>query len=116
MQARGFTAPAEASSRGGSETTHMTFTHPVRIPGATLPAGAYVFQLALSKHAVWIISEDDGKSFGPYLLLQRHRTGSDTKRKIIVTRSDWTGAAPTIRAWFGQYRQMGYEFIYPEAQ
>ena len=32
-------APAEANWAGVDNTTHMTFKHPVRIPGVTLPGG-----------------------------------------------------------------------------
>ena len=42
--------PAEAAF--DSRTTHMTFDHPVRVPGATLPAGHYVFTVDTS-HVVW---------------------------------------------------------------
>ncbi len=108
-------APAEANSAGG-ETTHMTFKHPVRIPGVTLPAGGYVFQLNDNKQAVWIFSEDNSKVFGPYLILPRHRIESTTKRVVIFDRSPEAGGVPTIRAWFGRHRQQGHEFIYPNGR
>ncbi len=108
--------PAEAGSwMGGYETTHMTFSDPVRIPGATLPAGSYVFRLTQSKHAVWIIDEEDGTVFGPYLTRPRQRRGSraDNKRVILVDRTADAGGVPVIRAWFGRYQDRGYEFVYP---
>ena len=52
--------PAEAAY---SRTTHMTFDHPVRVPGATLPAGHYVFTVDTS-HVVRIRNEDDGRVYG----------------------------------------------------
>ena len=111
-------APAEANSKG-SDTTHMTFKHPVRIPGVTLPAGRYVFQLNDSRDWVRIFSEDNSKVFGPYLIMPRRRIGSTTKRAVIFDRSPEAGGVPRIRAWFGQGHPSadadwngGYEFIY----
>ncbi len=108
-------APAEANSALG-ETTHMTFRHAVRIPGVTLPAGRYVFQLNDGRQAVWIFSEDNSKVFGPYLILPRRRIESTTKRVVIFDRSPEAGGVPTIRAWFGRHRQQGHEFIYPNGR
>ena len=105
--------PAEADWTRMEETTHMTFKHAVRLPGVTLPAGRYVFQLNENKQAVWILSEDNSKVFGPYLIVPRVRTESTDKRVVIVDRSSEAEAVPTIRAWFGRGEQRGHEFIYP---
>ncbi len=37
--------PAEAAFDYDNKTTHMTFEHAVRVPGATLPAGHYLFSV-----------------------------------------------------------------------
>ena len=55
--------PAEAAV--DSRTTHMTFEHPVRVPGATLPAGHYIFTVNTNQ-VVWIRNDDDGHVYGPY--------------------------------------------------
>ena len=104
-------APAEANWAGMDNTTHMTFKYPVRIPGVTLPAGRYVFQLNDSKQAVWIFSEDNNKVFGPYLTIPRRRLESTTKRVVIFDRSPEAGGVPTILGWFGRNREQGHEFI-----
>ena len=104
-------APAEASSNG-SDTTHMTFEHPVRIPGVTLPAGRYVFQLDDSRDFVRIFTEDYSKEFGPYLVNTRRRIPSTTKRVVMFDRSLEAGGVPTIRAWWSGYREQGHEFVY----
>ena len=104
-------APAEANWAGVNATTHMTFKHPVRIPGVTLPAGRYVFQLSDSTRAVWIFSEDHSKVLGPYLILPRRRNESTTKRVVSFDRSPEAGGVPAIRAWFGRGEEQGYEFM-----
>ncbi len=93
------------------DTTHMTFKHAVRLPGVTLPAGRYVFELNESKQAVWILSEDNSDVFGPYLIQPRRRIESTTKRVVIFDRSSEARGVPTIRAWFGAHREQGHEFI-----
>ena len=109
-------APAEANGAGMDNTTHMTFKHPVRIPGVTLPAGRYVFQLNDSKQVVWIFSEDNSEVFGPYLILPRLRVESTTKRVVIFDRSPEAGGVPTILAWFSRHRRTGHEFMYPNGR
>ncbi len=99
--------PAEAAFDG--RTTHMTFEHPVRVPGATLPAGHYVFTVDTS-HVVWIRNEDDSHVYGPYLTLPIRRLERVGKRKIVVERSADANGIPTLRGWFGRGRQGGYEF------
>ena len=108
-------APAEANSNG-SDTTHMTFTHPVRIPGVTLPAGRYVFQLSHGNQIVRIFSEDNNKVFGPYLTLSNRRNGNLAKRVVIFDRSPEAGGVPVIRGWFGRQRQYGHVFVYPNGR
>ena len=92
-----------------------SFKHPVRIPGVTLPAGSYVFELNQDKQVVWVFSEDDGDVFGPYFTRQRRRLESTSKRKIVVEHSKDANGIPTLRAWFGRDKKRGYEFVYPRS-
>ncbi len=103
--------PAEAAS--DIRTTHMTFEHPVRVPGATLPAGHYVFTVDPS-HVVWIRNEDDNHVYGPYFTLpiKRLEWTSATKRKIVVERSADANGIPTLRGWFGRGHKDGYELVW----
>ena len=108
-------ATVEADSpfaNGSGGMTHMTFKHPVRIPGVTLPAGRYVFQLNDSRDFVRIFTEDNSKVFGPYLVNTRRRIPSTTKRVVMFDRSLEAGGVPTIRAWWSGYREQGHEFVY----
>ena len=52
-------APAEANGAFKDRTTHLVLEHPVRVPGATLPAGHYLFTVDPSHRVVWIHNEDD---------------------------------------------------------
>ena len=100
-------APAEAAGR----TTHVTLDHAVRVPGATLPAGHYVFTVTPSS-AVWIRNEDDNHVYGPYLTRPILRFTSTSERKIIVVRSGVANSVPTLRGWFGGNRERGHELVW----
>ena len=102
-------APAEAAF--DSRTTHMTFEHPVRVPGATLPAGHYVFTVSAS-HVVWIRNQDDNHVYGPYFTRPIRQLKSRSTRKIKVVRSAYGNPIPTLRSWFGHHRQEGYELVW----
>ncbi len=104
-------APAEAAFNG--KTTHMTFDHPIRVPGATLPAGHYVFTVDTS-NVVWIRNEDGSHVYGAYVTrpLRRFKSTSQRhplRRKIMVERSGVANSIPTLRGWFGPHRARGYE-------
>ncbi len=101
-------APAEAADR----TTHLTLDYAVRVPGATLPAGHYVFTVGTSD-VVWIRNEDDNHVYGPYLTRPLRRLKSTNKRKILVERPAAVNGILTLRGWFGRHRERGYEFVYP---
>ncbi len=100
--------PAEAAGR----TTHLTFEHPVRVPGATLPAGHYVFTVNSSHDVVWIRNEDDSHVYGAYFTRPIRRFKSTNKRKILVTRSAYGDRIPTLRGWFGQHTERGHELVW----
>ena len=103
--------PADAAAFDG-RTTHMTLEHPVRVPGATLPAGDYVFTINPSHDVVWIRNEDDGHVYGPYFTRQLRRFKSTSKRKILVERSADGNGIPTLRGWFGRHRERGHELVW----
>ena len=100
--------PAEAAL--DSRTTHMTFDHPVRVPGATLPAGHYIFTVSTS-HVVWIRNEDDSHVYGPYFTRSVQRLESTGTRKIMVGPA-YANLAPALRGWFGHHRKRGQELVW----
>ena len=102
--------PAEAAF--DPRTTHMTFANPIRVPGATLPAGHYVFTVDPGKHGshlvVWIRNEDDNHVYGAYLTQPRWRVRPTSELQILVERSEDANGIPSLRGWFGRNRVRGY--------
>ena len=111
VMAFGLLVPGEASSQSVENDTHLTFEQPVRVPGATLPAGSYAFQLDENRQFVWIFSESDGSVFGPYMTRPRYRNEA-SERVVILGRPLDAGGVPAVRAWFGPDRHDGRELVY----
>ena len=110
-------APAEANGAFKDRTTHLVLEHPVRVPGATLPAGHYLFTVDPSHRVVWIHNEDDSHVYGPYFtrVYGRYYTwpSGRLERKIVVEPSADANGIPTLRAWHGRFQLRGYELVYP---
>ncbi len=102
--------PAEAQV-AHNRTTHLTLEFPVRVPGATLPAGHYVFTVKASE-VVWIRNEDDSHVYGPYFTRPLRRVNSTATPKIVVERSAGANGIPTLRGWVGRHREYGHEFVW----
>ena len=106
-----------ASADQWNERTTLEFSAPVMIPGATLPAGKYVFELADvigSRHTVRVLDENDRVVATIQAVPMRRPMPSDD----IVVQFNPTepGAAPAVKGWFYPGEQNGHEFIYPEEQ
>jgi hypothetical protein len=88
------------------------------VPGATLPAGSYLFELAdpmRNQHAVRILSEDGSRqiALAHAVPFKRMEAKGDLVLKFEPTDA---GSPPAIRAWFYPGSLYGHEFIYPEEQ
>jgi len=62
--------------------TYFTFSGPVQVPGATLPAGTYMFKIAdgaSNRHVVQIFSRDGTKLFRTILAIRM--SGSSRARR-----------------------------------
>ena len=113
-----FVWTTSAGANEWNERTTLTFSAPVMVPGATLPAGTYVFELANSRgnrHLVRIRSQADNEvaAMAQAVPLRRGETSSDTVLQFNPTD---TGAAPALKAWFYPGSRYGHEFVYPEEQ
>jgi hypothetical protein len=109
--------PAAVSAQPQNERTIMKFSAPIMVPGATLPAGTYVFRLVPSKvdrHTVQILSEDGSKVFATTMAVpaKRQEPKGDTVLKFNATGS----GTPALKAWFYPGTLYGHEFVYPDAE
>jgi hypothetical protein len=112
-----WTATTAAADQWNDKTT-ITFSAPVMVPGMTLPAGTYVFELMDSqtnRHLVRIRRESDGK-----VLTTTHAVPTKRlePRGDVVVKFDPTesGAAPALKAWFYPGTVYGHQFVYSDEQ
>lgn len=98
-----------------NDKTTMRFTSPVRVPGATLPAGEYVFELMdlkSSRHMVQIWNSDETDIIATTHAVPVKR--QDPQGTTTVMFAAPNGAtAPALKAWYYPGTLYGHEFIYP---
>ena len=97
-----------------NRTTHLTFNRPVALPGVTLGAGTYIFELAdpgMNLDIVRVLSNDRRRV---YLMaftapIERPKGRPD----LLVSLGEAPpGAAPPITAWYEMGENRGHRFIY----
>ena len=101
-----------------NKLTYLTFSGPVQMPGVTLPAGTYRFELAdpdSSRRVVRISDKDGSKSYGIFLSIpdQKLQPASDP---VVMFKETPAGAPSAVQAWFYPGETYGYEFVYPHDQ
>jgi len=101
-----------------TKLTLLTFSAPVEVPGITLPAGTYRFQLAdptTGRRVVKVSDKDGTKTYGMFISMSNERlTPSD--RPVVMFKETAAGAPPAVQVWFYPGETHGYEFAYPHDQ
>jgi hypothetical protein len=106
-----------AYSNGWSNPLHrdyVTFSGPVSLPGVTLPAGTYRFEVpdVATSNGIVSVSSRDGSTvyLTQFTLAVERPSGGD---KLTVTLGEAApGIAPQVKAWFPIGERMGRQFIY----
>jgi len=110
-------APA-AHADDFTKLTLLTFSGPVDVPGISLPAGTYRFQLAdpnSGRRVVKVSDKDGTKTYGMFLTIPNQRmTPSD--KPVVMFKETAAGAPPAVQVWFYPGETYGYEFAYPHEQ
>jgi hypothetical protein len=101
-----------------NKKTILTFSGPVQIPGATLPAGSYVFKLADiagNRHVVQVFDKDEKKIYTTMLAIPNERLEpADDPVVLFAERS--SGSPQAVKVWFYPGDRIGNEFVYPKSQ
>ena len=98
-----------------NRATHFTFSGPVRLPGVTLPAGTYLFEVAnasSSGDVVLVRSHDRSKVHAFKITRTVYRTGSRDLKAAITFGETSAGNPPPVKAWYSEGESTGREFIY----
>ena len=101
-----------------NKKTILTFSGPVQIPGATLPAGSYVFKLADipgNRHVVQVFDKDEKKIFTTMLAVPNQRMEPSDK-PIVLFSERASGSPQAVKVWYYPGDTIGNEFVYPKSQ
>lgn len=100
-----------------NQLTNVTFSAPVSVPGHTLPAGMYHFQLADSQanRNIVQIFDKDNKLVATMLAVpaKRNQPQGDPVITFKETRSD---QPPAVHYWYYAGESTGSELVYPRNQ
>ena len=101
-----------------NKKTILTFSGPVQIPGATLPAGSYVFKLAdLSgnRHVVQVFDKDEKKIYTTMMAIPNERMEPSDKPVVLFSERA-SGSPQAVKVWYYPGERIGNEFVYPKSQ
>ena len=93
----------------------LKFSRPVSLPGVTLEAGTYRFELASSvmSHDFVRVTDKDGNVvlFSGFTEQVTRPAGMPADRQISLGEAA-AGSAPPITAWYPNRDSVGYRFLY----
>jgi cell division septation protein DedD len=101
-----------------NKKTILTFSGPVQIPGATLPAGSYVFKLADipgNRHVVQVFDKDEKKIYTTMLAIPNERL-EPADQPVVLFAERASGSPQAVKVWFYPGDRVGNEFVYPKSQ
>jgi hypothetical protein len=97
------------------QTTYLTFSGPVRLPGVSLPAGTYTFELPVPDSSFQLVrvSSRDGRHvyFTGFTNVIDRPADLPPSQSIVFGEAS-TRTPPPIKAWFPQDERTGRQFIY----
>jgi len=99
-----------------NKKTQVTFSQPVQVPGATLPAGTYVFRLMDSqsdRHIIQVTNPRGNKIIVTILSISDYRQTS-TGHTVITFGETETCGPMAIKSWFFPGEKYGQRFVYPK--
>ena len=117
--------PLNAAAQGpANQDTFFTFSQAVELPGTTLQAGTYFFQLmdsASNRHIVKVMSQDRKELHATLLAIpyySNERPSDQPQVRFMETPAQAGNGAGTnaIKIWFYPGNTTGHEFIYPRSQ
>jgi hypothetical protein len=97
------------------ESTTITFSQPIQIPGRVLPAGTYVFKLASTDdlNAVQVFNADRTVLYANLQTIATDRP-EPTDHTVVALAEPGAGQPDVLLKWFYPGRETGKEFLYPQ--
>ena len=109
-------AASTAAWGTGNETTYLTFSGPFALPGVSLPAGTYVFEVAdpvVTREIVRVLSRDLTHLYvSAFTRTVPRPYGMRADRQVTFAEVP-RGTAPRVTTWFPIGESVGHQFVYP---
>ena len=96
-------------------TTYFTFRAEVGLPGTTLPAGSYVFEVMnpdTSADLVRVMNRERTRTYALRFTRTVHRSQEGNLKSTIMLGEAPAGQPQPIKTWFPEDETTGREFIY----
>jgi len=108
---------ARAASGSIPHTNYLTFTAPFALPGVSLPAGTYVFDVVAtgSNNVVRVTSRDGLRTYLTTFTVNVQRPKGLPVNRQIVFNEVPAGTTPPVKAWFPVGQSIGHQFVYDAA-
>ena len=115
-----FAAFFELTAHAGEldQSTILTFSQPIQVPGQVLPAGTYLFTLTSSdadRNLVQIFNSDHTHLYGMFHTIPTERRSS-TGDPAITFAEQGSGNPDALLKWFYPGCLTGHEFVYSSRQ
>src|SRR5260221_5902220 len=110
-------APAARADEWNKKTI-LTFSGAVQVPGATLPAGSYVFKLADipgNRHVVQVFDKDEKKIYTTILAIPNDRL-EPTDKPVVLFSERASGSPQPVKRWYYPVEPIGDGVVDPKSQ
>jgi hypothetical protein len=115
--------PVHAQGALTNKRTFLTFSGPVEVPGATLPAGRYIFQITnIASQTVWqVLDANTRRLITQFFYVEtRDRTTQEQNaadnRPIVRFHEAPEGMPPAVSVMYYPSDARGYMLVYPTVQ
>jgi len=103
-----------ASADTFNKKTKLSFSQPIRVPGATLSAGSYIFKLVDSqgnRNIVQVMNVRENKVYATILAMPDYRL-NPSSHTVMTFGETGAGCSPAVKAWFYPGDNFGNRFVY----
>ena len=105
---------ARAASGSIPHTNYLTFKAPFALPGVSLPAGTYVFDVVAtgSNDVVRVTSRDGSRIYLTAFTIRVQRPKALPVTRQILFNEVAAGMTPPVKTWFPVGQSIGHQFVY----
>jgi hypothetical protein len=98
-----------------SHTNYLTFSRPVSLPGVTLAAGSYIFELAdptMSGEIVRVLSRSRSEVYFAGFTERVDRPWNMPRDQVVALGEAARGTPPPVTVWYPRFEASGFKFRY----